>query len=96
MRSIVSEWNIYRRLEFRRTIIRHCDGSKLIGIGFSLKALCWYDLTMTQEDFDEKEEVTKSVNHWATDVVKKSVELIAETGDSEESDKNYLPIAGTV
>ena len=63
---------------------------------FSLKALCWYDLTMTQEDFDEKEEVTKTVNHWATDVVKKSVELIAETGDSEESDKNYLPIAGTV
>ena len=61
-----------------------------------LKALCWYDLTMTQEDFDEKEEVTKTVNNWATDVVKKSVELIAETGDSEESDKNYLPIAGTV
>ena len=51
---------------------------------------------MTQEDFDEKDEVTKSVNHWATDVVKKSVELIAETGDSEEQEKNYLPIAGTV
>ena len=51
---------------------------------------------MTQEDFDEKEEVTKTVNHWATDVVKKSVELIAESDDSEESDKNYLPIAGTV
>ena len=77
-------------------IVRPCDGRKLIGLGFSLKALCWYDLTMTQEDFDEKEEVTKTVNHWATDVVKKSVELIAETGDSDESDKNYLPIAGTV
>ena len=61
-----------------------------------MKALCWYDLTMTQEDFDEKDEVTKSVNHWAIDVVKQSVKLIAETGDSEEQDKNYLPIAGTV
>ena len=61
-----------------------------------LKALCWYDLTMTQEDFDEKEEVTKSVNNWAIDVVKQSVKLIAENGDSEEQDKNYLPIAGTV
>ena len=49
-----------------------------------------------QFQFDEKDEVTKSVNHWATDVVKKSVELIAETGDSEEQEKNYLPIAGTV
>ena len=61
-----------------------------------LKALCWYDLTMTQEDFDEKDEVTKSVNNWAIDVVKQSVKLIAENGDSEEQDKNYLPIAGTV
>lgn len=45
---------------------------------------------MTQEDFEEKDEVTNHVNNWAIEAVKKSVEVI----DSDETEKKYLPLAG--
>ena len=55
--------------------------------------LSWYDLTMAKEDFEEKDEVTKHVNNWAIESVKKSVEAV-EGLDSDEKDNTYLPLAG--
>ena len=39
---------------------------------FSKKALCWYDMKMEQDDFEDKEYVTKQVNNWAENAVIKS------------------------
>ena len=55
--------------------------------------LSWYDLTMAKEDFEEKDEVTKHVNNWAIESVKKSIEAV-EGLDSDEKDNTYLPLAG--
>ena len=48
---------------------------------------------MAKEDFEEKDEVTKHVNNWAIESVKKSVEAV-EGLDSDEKDNTYLPLAG--
>ena len=50
---------------------------------------------MAKEDFEEKDEVTKHVNNWAIESVKKSVEAV-EGLDSDETDNTYLPLAGQI
>ena len=49
---------------------------------------------MTHEDFEEKDDVTKRVNDWAIDAVKKSVEVIEPSIDPEEQENIFHPLAG--
>ena len=58
---------------------------------FSKKALCWYDLEMQPEDFEDKAEVTEIINEWASTsakMAKKSIDV------KTDDDFPLQPLAG--
>ena len=58
---------------------------------FSKKALCWYDLEMQPEDFEDKADVTKIINEWAASSAKIAKEVIDVKPDN---DFPLQPLAG--
>ena len=58
---------------------------------FTKKALCWYDLPMSKEFFDKKEDVTKTVNDWAVENIKKSAKIIDKNAEEKLM---FHPLAG--
>ena len=50
---------------------------------FSKKALCWYDLEMQPEDFEDKAEVTEIINEWASNSAKMAKKAIDVKTDND-------------
>ena len=44
---------------------------------FSKKSLCWYDLHMEQDDFEDKDAILESVNSWAKDIAVDSQKIVS-------------------
>ena len=52
-----------------------------------IQALCWYDLEMQPEDFEDKGEITEIINEWAEQSAKKAKEAI-----DVKADDNKFPL----
>ena len=57
-----------------------------------IQALCWYDLEMQPEDFEDKGDVTDIINEWAEHSAKMAKEAIDVKADN--TDFPLQPLAG--
>ena len=75
-------------LSLQRKAFIHSELSA--NLTFSMKSLCWYDMPLSQVDFQDGTEVTKEVNEWAKESIQKSVEII----DANDEEMVFHPLAG--